>query len=56
MDLQADAVADDDAVGIFLIDALHPDEELPFLTATGAILMYSKLMALARGVGICERD
>ncbi len=50
MEVQAENVADDDAVGIFLIDGLHPDEEMPFLTGTGALLMYSKLMALARAV------
>lgn len=50
MEVQAETVSDEDAVGIFLIDALHPDEEMPFLTATGALLMYSKLMALSRAV------
>jgi hypothetical protein len=52
MEIQAETVSDDDAVGIFLIDALHPDEELPFLTGTGALLMYSKLMTLSRAVGL----
>jgi hypothetical protein len=54
MDVQAETVSDDDAVGIFLIDGLHPDEEMPFLTATGAILMYSKLMALSRAVALSK--
>ena len=52
MEVQAETVSDEDAVGIFLIDALHPDEEMPFLTGTGALLMFSKLMALARAVGL----
>jgi len=52
MEVQAETVSDDDAVGIFLIDGLHPDEEMPFLTGTGAILMFSKLMALSKAIGL----
>ena len=52
MEVQAETVSDDDAVGIFLIDGLHPDEEMPFLTGTGALLMFSKLMALSRAIGL----
>lgn len=52
MDVQAETVSDEDAVGIFLIDALHADDEMPFLTDTGAVLIFSKLMVLCRAVGM----
>ena len=47
LQVQAESVHDDDAVGIFLVDALHSDDELPFLTPPGAIASYARLYAVA---------
>ena len=49
---RAEIVEDDDAVGIFLIDALHTDDELPFLTPPGAVAAYVRLQVLAHSVGL----
>ena len=51
---QAEHVDDDDAVGVFLVDALHSDEELPFLTPPGAIASYARLYALAGAFGLLK--
>ena len=49
---QADKVDDDDAVGIFLVDAFHTDEELPFLTPPGALAGFAKLFTLAKAYNL----
>jgi hypothetical protein len=54
LEAQADKVNDDDTVGVFLIDALHSDEELPFLTPPGAIAGYARLYALAGAFGLIK--
>jgi len=48
LEAQADKVDDDDVVGIFLIDALHSDDELPFLTPPGALAGFARLHALSK--------
>lgn len=50
LNAQAEEVEDSDAVGIFLIDALHTDDELPFLTPPGAIASFARLNVLAKSV------
>jgi hypothetical protein len=55
LEAQADLVDDTDAVGVFLIDALHSDEELPFLTPPGAIASYARLYALAGAFGLLNQ-
>ena len=50
LEVQAEEVEDSDAVGIFLIDALHTDDELPFLTHPGALASFARLNTLARSV------
>ena len=51
---EAAEVDDNDAVGVFLVDALSTDEELPFLTPPGAIMAYARLHSLAKVVGLLE--
>ena len=51
---EADRVDDDDAMGIFLVDALSTDEELPFLTSPGALMAYARLHTLAQVAGLTQ--
>lgn len=48
MEAQANKVDDADDIGIFLIDAFHADEELPFLTPPGALAGYARLYSLSK--------
>lgn len=50
--VQADNVDDEDGAIIFLIDSLHANEDLPFLTSPGAMAMYARLYSLAKGFGL----
>ena len=52
--VQAENVDDNDGAVIFLVDSLHASEDLPFLTPPGALAMYARLHALARGFGISK--
>ena len=46
---EAEAVDDDDAWSVFLIDALAEDEQTEFLTREGTSFMWVKLQALREG-------
>ena len=50
--VQAENVDDENAAVIFLVDSLHANEELPFLTPTGALAMYARLYALITVLGL----
>lgn len=52
LEVQAENVEDEDGAVIFLIDSLHANDDLPFLTPPGAMAMYARLYALTRALGL----